>query len=145
MENQIESMRGAISQLKNVPKEKKKKVKQEKAPVASSSKASASKPPKAAPKKKGRKAITDDDVLTFEQKKELSEAITKLDGTKLEKVIQIIHEGVPEIRDVCLFLFSLLVYLINKYPYRAPKRLNSRSIHYQPQFSHDYTTSSFDR
>jgi bromodomain-containing factor 1 len=32
----------------------------------------------------------------------LSEAIGMLDGQKLERVIQIIHDGVPEIRDVSL-------------------------------------------
>ncbi|KAJ8474043.1 hypothetical protein ONZ51_g7474 [Trametes cubensis] len=54
-----------------------------------------------APKgKKAKKPVTDDDVLTFEQKKDLSDTISKLDGAKLERVIQIIHEGVPEIRDV---------------------------------------------
>lgn len=112
MENEIETMRGAISQLKSKPKEKKKKVvKQERPPVPSSSKASTSKPPKPT-KKKGKKPISDDDVLTFEQKKELSEAIGKLEGTKLEKVIQIIHEGVPEIRDVCVLSFTFfLLYL----------------------------------
>jgi len=38
-------------------------------------------------------------VLSFDQKKDLSDAIGQLDGQKLERVIQIIHEGVPEIRD----------------------------------------------
>ncbi|KAF5368460.1 hypothetical protein D9758_002376 [Tetrapyrgos nigripes] len=109
MESQIETMRGTISALKHAKanKEKKKKDKKEKtsAPVASSSKA-ASKPAKASTsasssskKSKKNKAVMDDDVMSFEQKKELSEAIAKLDGTKLERVIQIIHEGVPEIRD----------------------------------------------
>ena len=58
--------------------------------------------------KSGKKSAVvpgDDDVLTFEQKKELSEAIHTLDGQKLERVIFIIHEGVPEIRDVCPPLF----------------------------------------
>jgi bromodomain-containing factor 1 len=50
-------------------------------------------------KKKNKKHISDNDVLTFEQKKDLSESIGKLDGPRLEKVINIIHEGVPEIRD----------------------------------------------
>ncbi|KAL0950883.1 hypothetical protein HGRIS_007642 [Hohenbuehelia grisea] len=101
METQIETMRGSIAALKSKPpKKEKKKEKREKAPVASTSKAPA-KQPKAAPPKKSskKKALTDDDVLTFEQKKDLSESISKLDGSKLEKVIQIIHEGVPEIRD----------------------------------------------
>ncbi|KAG0697173.1 Bromodomain-containing protein [Suillus ampliporus] len=106
MEAQIESMRGNLMALKNKPaKEKKKKEKKEKAPVASTSKAAASRAPKAAPATNGnkrkttKKPMAEDDVLSFEQKKDLSEAITSLDGVKLEKVIQIIHEGVPEIRD----------------------------------------------
>jgi hypothetical protein len=45
--------------------------------------------------------------LTFEQKKDLSEAIAKLDGSRLERVIQIIHEGVPEIRDVSSHLLFI--------------------------------------
>lgn len=98
MESQIETMRGSIAALKSKPKEKKKEKKKEKLPVASTSKTS--KPPKVPSKKRSKKPIADDDVLTFEQKKDLSEAIGKLDGPKLEKVIQIIHEGVPEIRDV---------------------------------------------
>ncbi|TFK57425.1 Bromodomain-containing protein [Heliocybe sulcata] len=103
MENQIETMRANLAGLKAKPqKEKKKEKKREKlAPVASSSKAS-SKPPKqggSSKKKSNKKTLPDDDVLSFEQKKDLSETIQKLDGSKLEKVIQIIHEGVPEIRD----------------------------------------------
>ena len=107
MEAQIESMHGNLMALKNKPaKEKKKKEKKEEAPVASSSKGAVSRAPKAAPATNGnkrkttKKPVAEDDVLSFEQKKDLSEAITSLDGVKLEKVIQIIHEGVPEIRDV---------------------------------------------
>ncbi|KAG6911769.1 hypothetical protein DXG01_000015 [Tephrocybe rancida] len=107
MESQIEAMKGNIAALKSnkVPKEKKKKVeKREKPlPIASTSKGTTSKPAKGMPsssKKKMKKPIADNDVLTFEQKKDLSESIAKLDEQKLEKVIQIIHEGVPEIRDV---------------------------------------------
>ena len=102
MESQIKAMNENLAALKNakLPKEKKKKEKKkEKAPVASTSKA-APKQPKAPSKKKAKKNITDDDILSFEQKKDLSESISKLEGSKLEKVIQIIHEGVPEIRDV---------------------------------------------
>ncbi|KAG1766460.1 hypothetical protein EDD22DRAFT_774151 [Suillus occidentalis] len=107
MEAQIESMRGNLMALKAKPaKEKKKKEKKEKAPVASTSKAAASRAPKAVPAANGnkrktttKKPMAEDDALSFEQKKDLSEAITSLDGVKLEKVIQIIHEGVPEIRD----------------------------------------------
>ncbi|KAJ7597274.1 hypothetical protein C8J56DRAFT_882775 [Mycena floridula] len=92
MESQIETMRGNLAMLKGRPKEKKKKEKREKAPVASSSKSALK-----SSKKKARKH--DDDVFTFDQKKDLSEAISQLEGSKLEKVISIIHEGVPEIRD----------------------------------------------
>ncbi|CDO72429.1 hypothetical protein BN946_scf184977.g129 [Trametes cinnabarina] len=104
METQIENMKNHLASLKRPKeKEKKKEKKREKPapPVASTSKP----PPKqtkasSAPKtKKGKKPVTDDDVLTFEQKKDLSDTISKLDGAKLERVIQIIHEGVPEIRD----------------------------------------------
>ncbi len=116
MESQIADMKNNLAALKRNGKEKhkEKKEKREKPPppVASSSKA-AHKPSKAAvpPKgKKGKKPVTDDDVLTFEQKKDLSDTISKLDGTKLERVIQIIHEGVPEIRDVRTVL-SILVHL----------------------------------
>jgi bromodomain-containing factor 1 len=105
MESQIETMRSSISALKNQkekkPKATKKKDASASTPVTSSSKA-AKKEVKAPLKKKAapKKAqIPDDDVLSFEQKKDLSEAIQTLDGQKLERVIQIIHEGVPEIRD----------------------------------------------
>lgn len=98
------------------PKEKKRKINDLYAP--SSSKASKS----GIKKKNGKKAITDDDVLSFEQKKELSEAIAELDGTKLERVIQIIHEGVPEIRDVCRRILILTRLLRDHY--RARKRLS---------------------
>ena len=102
MESQIETMRGSIAALKGVKvqKDKKKKKEREKAQAASSSKAS-NKTSKSS-KKKGKKPIADDDVLTFEQKKDLSEAIGKLDGAKLEKVINIIHEGVPDLKDVSI-------------------------------------------
>lgn len=112
METQIETMRNSISALKNQKEKKSKKTKKKdpsaSAPVTSSSK-TAKKEAKAAPKKKGaaKKAqIPDDDVLSFEQKKDLSEAIQTLDGQKLERVIQIIHEGVPEIRDVSVVTMS---------------------------------------
>ncbi|KAJ8582239.1 Bromodomain-containing protein, partial [Rhizopogon salebrosus TDB-379] len=96
MEAQIESMRGNLMALKNKPaKEKKKKEKKEKAPVAFSSKEAASRAPKAAPATNGnkrkttKKPVAENDALSFEQKKNLS-----------RKVVQITHEGVPEIRDV---------------------------------------------
>lgn len=120
MESQIELMNRNISALKSKSNQKKVKKPAKQAsssayaptPVASSSKAStkanAKQQASGSSKKNrasaagagGRKAVVDDDVLTFEQKKHLSEAITALDGAKLERVIQIIHEGVPEIRDV---------------------------------------------
>jgi hypothetical protein len=108
MENQIKVMNENLAALKSAKlpkKEKKKKEKKEKGPVASTSKAG-SKQPKALSKKKSKKNITDDDILSFDQKKDLSESISKLEGSKLEKVIQIIHEGVPEIRDVSIFNLS---------------------------------------
>lgn len=107
MEAQIESMRGNLLALKNQPpKEKKKKKKESKPTTASTSKFVAPRTSKVANagngavKRKTKKQAPEDDTLSFDQKKDLSEAITKLDGQKLEKVIQIIHEGVPEIRDV---------------------------------------------
>ncbi|KAG6885943.1 hypothetical protein C0993_007445 [Termitomyces sp. T159_Od127] len=103
MEREIEAMRGNIAALKSnkVPKEKKKKEKRDKPqPTASTSKAVGKQSKSSSSsKKKLKKPITENDVLTFEQKKDLSESIAKLDEQKLEKVIQIIHEGVPEIRD----------------------------------------------
>ncbi|PCH33446.1 Bromodomain-containing protein [Wolfiporia cocos MD-104 SS10] len=103
IESQIQHMRNNLDTLKRKAKpEKKEKKKKEKVagPVASTSKAPKTAATKSIPpRKKGKKPITDDDVLTFEQKKELSDTIGKLDGVKLERVIQIIHEGVPEIRD----------------------------------------------
>jgi bromodomain-containing factor 1 len=113
MESQIEIMKGNITALKKKSEKKVKKPKPYTPPTASTSKTSAKASAKQAPKKKGGRkpatsALVDDDVLTFEQKKDLSEAISNLDGTKLEKVIQIIHEGVPEIRDVRNILYIFL-------------------------------------
>jgi len=117
MESQIEAMNRNINALKSKTTQKKVKKPAKQAsssayappPVASSSKAAkvngkastggSSKKNRTAPAANGRKPVVDDDVLTFEQKKHLSEAIGVLDGAKLERVIQIIHEGVPEIRD----------------------------------------------
>ncbi|KAI5123582.1 hypothetical protein M0805_003400 [Coniferiporia weirii] len=106
IESEIEAMRGNLAALKGQTKKQKKEKKEKKRdkrispPVASSSKANG-KAMKPLPKKKNSKKekIPDDDVLSFDQKKDLSETITTLDGDKLEKVISIIHEGVPEIRD----------------------------------------------
>lgn len=108
MEKEIERMKNNIESLKEVrkPQKKIKKKKEEKIPVASTSKpppkqSKPAPPPKTKKKSSTSKAsISDEDVLSFEQKKDLSESIGKLDGAKLERVIAIIHEGVPEIRDV---------------------------------------------
>jgi bromodomain-containing factor 1 len=104
MESQIETMRNSISALKHQKEKKSKKSKKKDASASTQATASkaAKKETKAATKKKSapkKTQIPDDDVLSFEQKKDLSEAIQTLDGQKLERVIQIIHEGVPEIRD----------------------------------------------
>ncbi|KAJ7071264.1 Bromodomain-containing protein [Mycena amicta] len=103
MESQIEAMRGNIQALKSKPKKDKKKTDdRERRDRAMSSSSKPSKPPKASSsssKKKSKKIVAENDVLTFEQKKDLSEAIAQLDGAKLERVIKIIHEGVPEIKD----------------------------------------------
>ncbi|KAF7982061.1 hypothetical protein HWV62_30348 [Athelia sp. TMB] len=144
MENQIEMMKANMGAVQTKPVEKKpKKVKKEKPmPVASSSKAP--RPPKtSAPlngggkNRKGKKAVGDDDTLSFEQKKDLSEAIQTLDGPKLEKVIAIIHEGVPEIRDsteeieleIDLLPAAVLTKLYNFVlrPLRAPATKRSRT------------------
>ena len=106
MEAQIQSLHSALSALKKKPK-KDKKNKTYGAP----------KPPKAprpatsssfsgVPKKKKKQSHDDDEVLSFDQKKALSESIQTLDGAKLEKVLEIIDEVYPEIREVCTSLLS---------------------------------------
>lgn len=47
-----------------------------------------------------RRILDADAQLTFEEKKELSETIQNLESPALDEVIQIIHEGVPDIGDV---------------------------------------------
>ena len=115
MESQIETMRNSISALKNQKEKKSKKSKKKDASASTPATASkaAKKETKATGKKKSapkKTQIPDDDVLSFEQKKDLSEAIQTLDGQKLERVIQIIHEGVPEIRDVKSTSLSVVLY-----------------------------------
>ncbi|KAF7339672.1 Bromodomain-containing protein [Mycena sanguinolenta] len=140
MESQIELMRGNIRSLKEKPKEKKKKERRDKGPIASSSKSSSSsKQVKGLSNKKpkGKKPMSDNDVLTFEQKKDLSEAIAGLDGAKLERVIKIIHEGVPEIKDsteeieleIDMLPTSVLTKLYNFVlrPLRAPATKRNRT------------------
>jgi bromodomain-containing factor 1 len=108
LEARLNEMKKDVNSLKKKPKKEKK---EKKVKYAASPSAGPSKPakiPKAQPtapagKKRGKKGNADNadnDVLSFEQKKALSEAIQTLDGAKLERVIQIIHEGMPAIRDV---------------------------------------------
>lgn len=107
MESQIETMKGNLAALKNQNKKQRKEKKEKKRekrispPVASSSKANG-KSSKPSQKKKGsnKEKVADDDVLSFDQKKELSEAMENLEEEKMEKAIAIIHEGLPHIRDV---------------------------------------------
>lgn len=115
LESRLESAKAdlaALLALKNQPKKPKKEKKEKKRekqvspPIPSSSRPNGKS--KTIPKKRSTKRATipDDDALSFEQKKDLSEAIGKLDGgEKLEKVISIIHEGVPEIRDARILFF----------------------------------------
>jgi bromodomain-containing factor 1 len=125
MESQIETMRGSIAALKGAKPPKDKKKKKEKTQAASSSKSS-NKTSKTSSKKKAKKPVTEDDVLTFEQKKDLSEAIGKLDGARLEKVINIIHEGVPEIKDVSMSVLILGSRSDILHPSRVMKKSNLR-------------------
>ncbi|KDR74059.1 hypothetical protein GALMADRAFT_599470 [Galerina marginata CBS 339.88] len=56
---------------------------------------------KASAKTKSYKKLkkADEDILTFWEKKDLTKAVGNLDGPALEQVIQIINDGVPEIRE----------------------------------------------
>ncbi|KAF8529475.1 Bromodomain-containing protein [Gautieria morchelliformis] len=96
MENQLATIKSGIDAIK---KKKPKKDKRRDKYAPGSSKSAKSSLGKSAGKKKKLRTLPDEEVLSFEQKKDLSETIQNLDGPKLERVIQIIHEGVPEIRD----------------------------------------------
>lgn len=99
MENQLATLKNGIDAMKKKKPKKEKIHKREKfTPVPGASKQIPQKPGK----KKKTKTLPDEEVLSFEQKKDLSETIQTLDGAKLERVIQIIHEGVPEVRDVSM-------------------------------------------
>lgn len=99
MEAQIQSLHNALASLKKKPKKEKVRKPFPAAP----------KPPKpsngkvggtsGAVKKKRKSGHEDDETLTFEQKKQLSETIQTLDGGRLEKVLEIIDEVYPEIRE----------------------------------------------
>lgn len=108
LETQLNSLRDTIDALKS----QKKKVNETKrstslAPKASSSvsrsrPSTSTKKASSLAKKNGARKLEADAVLSFEEKKELSETIQSLEGPALEEVIQIIHDGVPEIGDVSL-------------------------------------------
>lgn len=157
MEAEIDNMNRKLASLKQSKvkeKKKEKKVVEKRPPpppVASSSKptpksngkaAAAAAAPPVNRKKPSKKPIEDNDVLSFEQKKELSDTIGKLDGSKLERVIQIIHEGVPEIRDVRWFHVCHSARLTSP-SCRARRRSSSRSTPFPLPSSRSSTTSSF--
>jgi hypothetical protein len=50
--------------------------------------------------------------ITFEEKRELSEVIPSLTAEKLNRVVQIIHESMPHLKDVCFFVISLIYYIL---------------------------------
>lgn len=111
MENQLATLKSGIDAIKKKKPKKDKTQKRDRygASVAGSSKNGKPGLQKLGKKKK-MKTLPDEEVLSFEQKKDLSETIQNLDGAKLERVIQIIHEGVPEIRDVSvLFLYIFCI------------------------------------
>lgn len=140
MESQLELMRRNIQALKGKAKEKKKE-RRDKGPVASPSKSSSSEQIKGLPNnKKGKKPVYDNDVLTFEQMKHLSEAIAQLDGQKLERVIKIVHEGVPEIKDVIFFPPSLITAFMVCRTNRARGKSSSRLTCSRPRFLRSCTT-----
>ncbi|KAL1739176.1 Bromodomain-containing protein [Schizophyllum fasciatum] len=109
MQREMQELQHNIEALKRKKQQeaaaKKKKQQQEKKALkeaAPGPSAPVGRPPKAVkngapPPKKKAKKDKEDDSLTFDQKKELSEVISTLEGPKLERVIKIIHEGVPEI------------------------------------------------
>lgn len=98
MEAQIQSLHSALEQLKKPKKEKKPK-NMGMPSMPKPPKAPSNKPPGAGGFKKKKKPTEDEDTLSFEQKKQLSETIQTLDGNRLEKVLEIIDEVYPEIRE----------------------------------------------
>jgi len=99
MESQIEELNRNLAVIKGKPKEKKKEKRKEKSLGAGANLSKVQSNKAYQPGKQSKKAKKADDSLSFEQKKDLSDTIATLEGPKLERVIQIIHEGVPEIRD----------------------------------------------
>ncbi|KAG0324703.1 hypothetical protein BG004_003384 [Podila humilis] len=57
------------------------------------------KPPVKRPKPAYTSSDEDVPMITFEQKKELSDAINNFEGDKLANVVQIIHSSMPHLRD----------------------------------------------
>src|ERR1700743_2221083 len=101
MEAQIQSLHNALASLKKT-KPKKEKIRKpapaiHKPPKPSNGKVGGSSGPF---KKKKKSGHDEEDHLSFEQKKQLSESIQTLDGSRLEKVLEIIDEVYPEIREV---------------------------------------------
>jgi hypothetical protein len=131
IESQMETMKEALNSLRQPKKDKslkhaaKKLAKKSGTGGAGPSKAKPSSPKKTSKKRKAEDDI-DGNMFTFEQKKELSETIQTLEGEKLERVIQIIHEGVPsigEVNGIPVLTSTSLTECI----YRIPKRSKSRS------------------
>ncbi|KAG8834592.1 hypothetical protein FS842_000951 [Serendipita sp. 407] len=99
MEAQIQSLHNALASLKKKPK--KEKIRKPLPPVPKPPKIPNGKPAGApgAFKKKKKSGHEEEETLTFEQKKQLSETIQTLDGNRLERVLEIIDEVYPEIRE----------------------------------------------
>ncbi|KAG8830786.1 hypothetical protein FRC17_004244 [Serendipita sp. 399] len=99
MEAQIQSLHNALASLKKKPK--KEKIRKPLPPAPKPPKIPNGKPPGApgAFKKKKKTGHDEEETLSFEQKKQLSETIQTLDGNRLEKVLEIIDEVYPEIRE----------------------------------------------
>jgi bromodomain-containing factor 1 len=64
----------------------------------------------------GSSSSSEDDVpmITFEQKKELSDSINNFEGDKLANVVQIIHSRMPHLRDVSRLFLRYLIWLLIK-------------------------------
>jgi bromodomain-containing factor 1 len=63
--------------------------------------------------RKTKNTVSNNNILTFEKNIDLCKKITKLNSVKLEKVIQIIHKSIPEIRNVSSILFLNFKLLVN--------------------------------
>ena len=143
MKSQIESLNRDLDAIKRKPKEKKKVSRKDKTLPSVPGTVSKSQPNKPfQPGKQTKKPKKADDSLSFEQKKELSETIQSLDGEKLEKVIQIIHDGVPEVRDVSVASAAILISRRLIPFHRARRRLSLISINCQDPYCRNSTTMS---